>query len=73
MVLEEIVFGDDECLCMRAYVDHGRVDTHQSQANVEKAVRAHGNLVLRKAMLLSRQQKVTWDSQTLISEPDRLK
>ena len=40
---EEIVFGDDECLCMRAYVEHGRVDTQQAQANVEKAVRTHGN------------------------------
>ena len=42
-----------------------------AQPNVEKAVLAHGNLVLRKAMLLSREQKVAWDSQTLISEPDR--
>ncbi len=42
-----------------------------AQPNVEKAVRAHGNLVLRKAILLSRQQKVAWDSQTHISEPDR--
>jgi hypothetical protein len=31
----------------------------------------HGNLVLRKTMLLSKQQKVTWDSQTHISEPER--
>jgi len=38
---------------------------------VEKAVRAHGNLVLRKDILLSRQEKVIWDSQTRISEPDR--
>jgi hypothetical protein len=29
------------------------------------------NLVLRKDMLLSKQQKVAWDSQTRISEPDR--
>ena len=52
------------------------MDTQQAQAqigatNVERAVRAHGNLVLRKAMLLSKQQKVTWDSQTRISEPER--
>ena len=47
------------------------MDTQQAQANVEKAVRADGNLVLRKGMLLSRQQKVAWDSQTHISEPDR--
>ena len=71
MVHEEIVFGDDECLCMRAYVEHGRVDTQQAQPNVEKAVRAHGNLVLRKAILQSKEQKVAWDSQTRISEPDR--
>ena len=38
---------------------------------MEKAVRDHGNLVLRKTMLLSRQQEVAWDSQTRISEPDR--
>ncbi len=38
---------------------------------MERAVRAHGNLVLRKVMLLSKQQKVTWDSETLISVPDR--
>jgi hypothetical protein len=42
-----------------------------AQPNVEKAVRAHGNLVLRKVILPSRQQKVAWGSQTLISEPDR--
>ena len=42
-----------------------------AQPNVEKAVGAHGNLVLREAMLLSRQAKVAWESQTNISEPDR--
>ncbi len=36
--------------------------------NVEKAVCAHDNLVLRKAILLSRQEKVAWDSQTNIIE-----
>ena len=41
------------------------------QPNVDKAVRVHGNLVLRKSILLSKQQKVAWDSQTRISEPDR--
>ncbi len=55
MCREEIVFGDDECLCMRADVEHRGVDTHQAQEqidapNVVKAVRAHGSLVLRKAM-----------------------
>ena len=29
MVHEEIVFGHDKYLCMRAYVDHRRVDTQQ--------------------------------------------
>ena len=42
-----------------------------AQPNVERAVRAHGNLVLRKAILQSKEQKVAWDSQTRISEPDR--
>ena len=50
---------------------HNKRRNRLVQPNVEKAVRAHGNLVLRKAMLLSRQQKVAWDSQTRISEPDR--
>ena len=76
MVREEIVFGHDKCLCMRAYVEHRRVDTQQAQEQIgttkcRKGSAAHGNLVLRKAMLLSRQQKVAWDSQTRISEPDR--
>ena len=81
---QENVFS---CTMDDAYVEHCRVDTQHmwsiagwihnkrrnrlAQPNVEKAVRAHGNLVLRKAMLLSRQQKVAWDSQTRISEPDR--
>jgi hypothetical protein len=50
---------------------HNKRRNRLAQPNVEKAVRAHGNLVLRKAILLSRQQKVAWDSQTRISEPDR--
>jgi hypothetical protein len=50
---------------------HNKRKNRLAQPNVEKAVRDHGNLVLRKAILLSRQQKVAWDSQTNISEPDR--
>ncbi len=42
-----------------------------AQPNIERAVRAHGNLILRKAILLSKEQKVAWDSQTRICEPDR--
>jgi hypothetical protein len=38
---------------------------------VEKAVRAHGNLVLRKAMMQRNKNVVAWDSQTAITEPDR--
>ena len=34
MVREEIVLGDDECLFMRAYVEHRRVDTQQAQAQI---------------------------------------
>ena len=34
MVREEIVFGDDKCLCMRAYVEHRRVDTQQAQEQI---------------------------------------
>ena len=69
MVREEIVFGDDECLYMRAYVDiegwiHNKRRNRLAQPNVERAVRAHGNLVLRKAILLSKEE-------THISEPDR--
>ena len=35
MVREKIVFGDDECLCMRAYVEHRRVDTQQVQEPID--------------------------------------
>ena len=51
---------------------HNKRRHRLAQPNVERALRAHGNLVLRKAMLLSRQQKVAWNSETHISEPDRL-
>ena len=39
---------------------HNKRRNRLVQPNVEKAVRAHGNLVLRKAILLSRQEKVAW-------------
>ena len=42
-----------------------------AQPTVEKVVRAHGNLVLRKAMMQRNKNVVTWDSQTAITEPDR--
>jgi hypothetical protein len=50
---------------------HNKRRHRLAQPNVERALRAHDNLVLRKDMLLSKQQKVTWDSQTRISEPER--
>ena len=50
---------------------HNKSRNRLAQPNVEKDVRAHDNLVLRKAILLFKQQKVKWDSQTRISEPDR--
>ncbi len=50
---------------------HNKRRNGLAQPNVERTVRVHGNLVLRKTMLLSKQQKVSWDSQTRISEPDR--
>jgi hypothetical protein len=34
MVREEIVFVGDECLCMRAYVEHRRVDTQKAQEQI---------------------------------------
>ena len=63
---------------MGTYVDHHRVDTQQTQEQigttqptVEKTVRAHGHLVLRKAMMERNKNVVAWDSQTAITEPDR--
>jgi hypothetical protein len=50
---------------------HNKCRNRLTQPSVERAVCAHDNLVLRKAMSLSKQQKVVWDSQTRISEPDR--
>jgi hypothetical protein len=37
---------------------------------VEKDVRAHDNLVLRKTMMERNKNVVAWDSQTTITEPD---
>ncbi len=53
------------------------MDTLQTQEQigiahptVEKAVRAHGNLVLRKTIMERNKNVVSWDSQTVITEPD---
>jgi hypothetical protein len=37
---------------------------------VEKAVRTHVNLVLRKTMMERNKNVVSWDSQTAIAEPE---
>ncbi len=50
---------------------HNKCRNRLAEPNVERTVRAHVNLVLRKAILQSKEQKVAWDSQTRISEPDR--
>jgi hypothetical protein len=41
-----------------------------AKPTVEKAVSAHGNLVLRKTMMERNKNVVTSDSQTVITEPD---
>ena len=50
---------------------HNKRRNRLTQQNVEKAVRAHCNLMLRKDILQSRHQQASWDMQTSISEPDR--
>jgi hypothetical protein len=50
---------------------HNKHRNRLAQPNVERTVCAHVHLVLRKVMSLSKQQRVSWDSQTRISEPDR--
>ena len=80
MVRQEVVFCNDKCLCMRTYVEHmwsivgwihSKHRNRLAQPTVEKAVRDHGNLVLRKAMMERNKNVVVWDSQTAITEPDR--
>jgi hypothetical protein len=50
---------------------HNKRRNRLTQPNVERTVRVHDNLVLRKVILLSKEEKVEWDSQTRVSEPDR--
>ena len=60
---------------------HSKRRNRLAQPTVEKTVRAHGNLVLRKAMMERNKNVVawpkpplsqaSWDSQTAITEPDR--
>ena len=50
---------------------HNKRRSRLTQPTVEKAVRDHGNLVLRKVMMERNKNVVGWDSQTAITEPDR--
>ena len=50
---------------------HSKRMNRLAQPTVENAVRAHGNLVLRKDMMQRNKNVVSWDSQTVITEPDR--
>ena len=50
---------------------HNKRSKRLAQPTVEKVVRTHGNLVLRKTMMERNKNLVVWDSQTAITEPDR--
>jgi hypothetical protein len=52
---------------------HNKHRNRLEQPNVERTVSVHDKLVLRNAMSSSKEQKVTWDSQARICEPDRHK
>ena len=45
MVREEIVLGHEKCLCMRAYVEHRRVDTQQAQEPIVATQQAQEPIV----------------------------
>ncbi len=49
---------------------HNKHRNRLAQPTVEKAVRGHGNLVLRKTMMERNKNVVAWDRQTVITEPD---
>jgi hypothetical protein len=49
---------------------HNKYRNRLAQPTVEKAVRAHGNLVLRKTMMERNKDVVAWVSQTAITELD---
>ncbi len=49
---------------------HSKRRKRLAQQTVERAVRAHGNLVLRKTMMKRNKNVVSWDSQTVITEPE---
>jgi hypothetical protein len=49
---------------------HSKLRNRLTQPILEKVVRAHDNLVLRKTMMERNKNVVVWDSQTVITEPD---
>ena len=76
MVREEIVLRHDKCLCMRAYVEHCRVDTQQAQEQIGATKCGKGSACPcqprpQKGYVDIQTSEVVWDSQTRISEPDR--
>jgi hypothetical protein len=76
MVREEIVFGDDEYLCMRAYVEHRGVDTQQVQDQIGATKCKKGSACPwqprpQEGYFAIQRAEVASDSQTRISEPDR--
>ena len=48
---------------------HNKHINRLTQTSVEKTVRVHDNLVLRKDMMKKQKNKVGWDSQTAVLEP----
>ena len=50
---------------------HRKHRNRLTQTSVEKDVRVHDNLVLRKDIIQRNKNVVPWDSQTTILEPDR--
>ena len=50
---------------------HSKHRNRLTQPTVEKTVRVHVDLVLRKVMMERNKEVVDWDSQTVITEPDR--
>jgi hypothetical protein len=60
---------------MRAYVEHRRVDTQQTQeqigtTNCGKRCSCPWQIVLRKTMMERNKDVVVWESQIAITEPD---
>jgi hypothetical protein len=49
---------------------HSKHRNRLTQPILEKVVRTHDSLVLRKTMMERNKNVVVWDSQTVITEPD---